>query len=111
MYSSLKEATALLKRDKWVKPYLGRYRKILALAPCSRLLHGSFRRRTYVHFRMAHCRLCRNALFGSDAGHTFALRAGIRRGKTHSALLRTLSEPQLGAAIHFKSSQAALPIL
>ena len=32
MYSSLKEATALLKRDEWVKPHLGRYRKILALA-------------------------------------------------------------------------------
>ena len=32
MYSSLKEATALLKRDEWVKPYLGHYRKILALA-------------------------------------------------------------------------------
>ena len=32
MYSSLKEATALLERDEWVKPYLGRYRKILALA-------------------------------------------------------------------------------
>ena len=29
MYSSLKEATALLKRDEWVKPHLGRYRKIL----------------------------------------------------------------------------------
>ena len=32
MYSSLKEAIALLKRDEWVKPHLGRYRKILALA-------------------------------------------------------------------------------
>ena len=32
MYSSLKEATALLERDEWVKPYLGRCRKILALA-------------------------------------------------------------------------------
>ena len=32
MYSSLKEAIALLKRDERVKPYLGRYRKILALA-------------------------------------------------------------------------------
>ena len=32
MYSSLKEAIALLKRDEWVKPYLGHYRKILALA-------------------------------------------------------------------------------
>ena len=32
MSSSLKETIALLKRDAWVKPYLGRYRKILALA-------------------------------------------------------------------------------
>lgn len=32
MNSSLKETIALLKRDAWVKPYLGRYRKILALA-------------------------------------------------------------------------------
>ena len=32
MYSSLKEAIALLERDEWVKPYLGSYRKILALA-------------------------------------------------------------------------------
>ena len=32
MNSSLKEMLALLKRDAWVKPYLGHYRKILALA-------------------------------------------------------------------------------
>ena len=32
MNSSLKETLALLKRDAWVKPYLGHYRKILALA-------------------------------------------------------------------------------
>lgn len=32
MNSNLKEMLALLKRDTWVKPYLGHYRKILALA-------------------------------------------------------------------------------
>lgn len=32
MNSNLKEMLALLKRDAWVKPYLGHYRKILALA-------------------------------------------------------------------------------
>ena len=44
MSSSLKETIALLKRDAWVKPYLGRYRKILALAlvlGCSTVLFAA----------------------------------------------------------------------
>ena len=103
MNSSLKETLALLKRDAWVKPYLGHYRKILALA----LVLG-----------------CCTVLFAAGLMFTSGwLIAGSAEmpysvlmlgtpllGKTRSALLRTPGKPRLGAAIHLEPSQAAIPV-
>ena len=110
MYSSLKEAFALLERDEWVKPLSGplsakSFALALVLGCCTVL----FSPPALCSLQDGSLQALPKCLFGSDAGHTFALHAGIRRGKPILRYCGTLSEPRLGA-IHFESSQAALPI-
>ena len=110
MNSSLKETLALLKRDAWVKPYLGHYRKILALAlvlGCCTVLFAAGLMFTSGWLIAGSAEMPYSVLM---LGYALALRAGIRRGKTCSALLRTPGKSRLGIAIHLEPSQATIPV-